>query len=107
MPLSPNLPSQPQACDQCAVSLHILPSQVVEQPASLAHHHQEASAAVMIAFVLTQMLGQMVDTFGEQRDLNLGGTGVAVMLTVLFDNGFGVLHSHTRTDRGYEERTGV
>jgi len=107
MSLSPNLPSQPKACDHCAVSLHILPSQVVEQPAPLTHHHQEASAAVMIVFVLTQVLGQMVDTFGEQRDLHLGRTGVAVMLTVLFDDGFGVLHSHTRTDRGYEERTEV
>jgi hypothetical protein len=26
------------------------------------------------------------------------------VLTVLFDDGLGVLHSHTRTDRGYVER---
>ncbi len=61
----------------------------------------------MIVLVLTQVLGQMVDAFGEQRDLDLGRTGVTVMLTVLFDDGFGVLHSHTRTNRGYEERTEV
>lgn len=50
--------------------------QVVEQTAALADHHQQAPTGSVIFFVTLQMLGQMVDALGQERDLHVGGTGV-------------------------------
>lgn len=104
MPLLGKLPSQPETCDQSTVSLYVLLSQIVEQSAAFADQHQQPSSAVVIMLVFTQMLGQMVDPLGHQRDLDLRRTGVTVVMSELFNDGLGVLHSHTRTTRGYEER---
>jgi hypothetical protein len=39
-----------------------------------------------------EMFGQVVDTLGEQRDLDLRRTGVRGVLAERFDNGLGVVH---------------
>ena len=42
----------------------------------------------MILGVRAQVLGELVDALGEQRDLDLGGTGVAIGPAVLADQLF-------------------
>ena len=41
---------------------------------------------MIVVLVLTQMLGQLVDAGGQDRDLDLGGTGVALMGRILGDD---------------------
>ena len=41
--------------------------------------------ALMILLVGTEVLGEVVDSLGEDCDLYLCGTGVGVMQSVLFD----------------------
>ena len=63
-----------------------------------ADHHEKAAAGVVVMLVLTQMLGQLVDAGGQDRDLDLGGTGVALMGRILGDDsGFLFLLDHGNT----------
>ena len=69
--------------DDGAIAVDVLLGQVVQQAAALADHHEKAAAGVVVVLVLTQMLGQLVDAGGQDRDLDLGGTGVALMGRIL------------------------
>jgi len=60
--------------------------QVVQQPAALAHEEQQPTAAVVVVLVLLEVLGEVGDAVAEQRDLHLGGTGVALGRGVLGDD---------------------
>ena len=64
------LATQPQLGYQGPVSLHILPAEVVEETTPLTDHHEEPTPTVMVVLVLTEMLGQMVDSLAEQGDLH-------------------------------------
>ena len=77
------LAAQAELADQRAVALEILLLQVVQEAAAAADEHQQAAARVVIVLVLAQVLGEMVDARGEQRDLDLGGTGVVLALAEL------------------------
>jgi hypothetical protein len=46
----------------------------------------------MILLVDLQMLGEVVDAFGQQRHLNLSGSSVIGACTVFFYNNLGVVH---------------
>ncbi len=69
-----------------AVALDVGLAQVVEQPAALADQQQQAAPAVVVVLVLLQVLGEVRDAVAEQRDLHLGGTGVALGRGVLGDD---------------------
>ena len=45
-------------------------------PAALADLHEQTAAAMVILLVDLQMLGQLVDRRREDRDLNVGRTGI-------------------------------
>jgi hypothetical protein len=62
--------TQPQLGDEAPVSLHILPTEVVEETTPLTDHHEEPAPTVMVVLVLAKMLGQMVDSLAEQGDLD-------------------------------------
>ena len=57
--------------DQRPVSLDILPTQVVKEPAPLTDHHQQAATTVVVVAMFTKMLGEVVDSLREQGYLNL------------------------------------
>jgi hypothetical protein len=71
------LAAQTQIRNELAVALEVFLLQIAEEPATLADLHQEAAAAVVIFLVHAQMLGQLIDRGGENRDLHVGGAGVA------------------------------
>jgi hypothetical protein len=58
------------------VPFHVRVVKIIEQAAALTNHHQKAAAGAVVFFVALQVLGQMVDTLGEQRDLHVSGTSV-------------------------------
>jgi hypothetical protein len=51
--------------------------QVVQQLATTAHHAQQAATRMVILDVLLEVTGQVIDTGGQQRNLDFRGTGVA------------------------------
>ena len=53
--------------------------QIIEQTAALTDHFQEPAARAVVFHVLLQMLGQFIDPLGEQSDLHIGRTRVALM----------------------------
>ena len=76
---------EPQFLNQLAVRLDIGPPQIVQQSATLAYHFQEAAATVVILAVLTKVVREVVDALGQDRDLNLGGSGVALVDPMLLN----------------------
>jgi len=58
------------------VTAEVRALQIFEQAAALADHDQQATARAVIFLVGLEMLRQMVDAVREQRDLDIGGTGV-------------------------------
>ena len=63
------------------VQIAILTARINE----LTEHHQKAATAVVVVLVHAQMLGQLVDTGSEDRDLNLRRASVRGVGTVCFD----------------------
>src|SRR5262245_16457659 len=68
--------AQPQALDQRLVAIGAGPPYVVEQPPALTHQPQQAAAGVVVLLVLLEVLREIVDPLGQQRDLDLRRAGV-------------------------------
>ena len=102
---SGSLSPQPKVCDEAAIPLDILVPEVLEKPPALADHHQQASPAVMVFLIDLQMLGEMADALGEQRNLNLGRTRVRVVQPMFFDNRLRVFHAEVPFENGKRGRT--
>ena len=79
------LAAEAEIGDQRAVALEVGALEVAEQAAAAADQHQQAAARVVVLAVLAQVLGELVDPLGEQRDLDLGRAGVGVGPAVLAD----------------------
>src|SRR5688572_5684030 len=75
-----------------AVALDVDVAQVRLEALALADELQEAPAAVMVLLVHLQVLVELVDASGEERDLHLGRAGVGLVGAVLFDCGGLVSH---------------
>ena len=71
--------SQTQLLNDLAVTLDVLLRQVAEEVLSVAYHLLKTSLGMEILGVLLQMLGEVVDALGEDRDLHLGRAGVALI----------------------------
>src|SRR5690349_6505027 len=78
--------AEAEALDDGAVALDLRLLEVVEQPAALADEQQQATTAVVVVLVRLEVLGEVRDAVAEQRDLDLGRTGVALGDGVLGDD---------------------
>src|SRR3954452_14595416 len=79
------LAPQAEFRDQRPVALQVVALEVAKDAAALADHLEQAAAGVMVLAVGAQVLGELVDALGEQRDLDLGGAGVLARPAVLAD----------------------
>ena len=78
--------SEVQLFDDRAVTLDVGLLQVAKKVSSVTNHLQKSAAAVVILVVSLEVLGQIVDSVSQKRDLNLGRTCVALVGSVLLDN---------------------
>jgi hypothetical protein len=78
--------SQTQFLDKRTVTGDILGSEVFQQVSSLTNHTEKTAVAVEVFFVDLQMLGQGVDTVGQNGYLYLGRTGVTLVRLVLVND---------------------
>lgn len=85
------LAAQAVGGDNRAVALDVDALHVIEHAPTLTDQLEEATAAVVILLVRLEVLGEVVDATGEQRDLDFRGTGVALVQCMLRDD---VLISH-------------
>src|SRR5207248_6004502 len=69
----------PQTVDQLAVPGGILRLEVIEQPPALADELEQSAPRVVVLLVRLEVLGQVMDALGEQRDLHLRRAGVALV----------------------------
>src|SRR6266851_6796403 len=60
-----------QALDQGVVALAVPGLEIIEQPAALADHLEQATARMMILRVALEVLGEIGDAFAQDGDLNL------------------------------------
>src|SRR5438128_8126305 len=81
----PDSATQAELGDEGAVAVDVGALEVAEQAPALADHHQQPAARVVVLAVRAQVLGQVVDALGEQRNLDLGGAGIAILATELAD----------------------
>ena len=77
--------SQSQLADDRTVTLDVSLLQIVQKVSSVTDHLLKTAAAVEVLLVDFQVLGQVSDAAGEDRDLNLGRTGVSLVGCVLLD----------------------
>jgi hypothetical protein len=60
--------------------------QVIEELATAGGHLQEAAAAVEVFTMRPEMLGQVIDASGKERDLDFGRTGILLVSFVFCDD---------------------
>jgi hypothetical protein len=85
-PREAGLLTQVQLADQCTVPLYVGLPQIIQKAPALANHQKQAAAAMVILLVDLEVLVQVVDTFGKQRHLHFGGTGVALVAAIGLDD---------------------
>src|SRR3954468_5838725 len=73
--------------DELPVCIELGTLHVVQEPAALSDHPEEALASVVILLVRPEMLGQVVDPFRKKGYLNLRGTGIGLVGPVLLQRG--------------------
>jgi hypothetical protein len=100
-----SLSPQAKTGNQAAIPFDILISEVLEKPSALADHHQQTPPAVMVFLIDLQVLGEMADALGEQRNLNLGRTRVRVVQPMFFDNRLRVFHAEVSFEKRKRGRT--
>jgi hypothetical protein len=83
---SGSLLSETQFLDDSPVAFYLGRLEVIEKPAALAYHLEQAPSAMVVFLVDPEMLGQILDLLGEKRDLNLWRAGIVVVKSILVDN---------------------
>src|SRR5688500_9957452 len=68
---SQSLAANAEALDQLAVARLVLALDIVEQAAALADHLQKAAAGVVVRLVGLEVLRQVGDALGQDRDLDV------------------------------------
>jgi hypothetical protein len=83
--VSIRLVAKPKILNDLPVSVHVRAPKILEESAAPSHHFQEPLTAVMILLVDPEMLGEVIDAFREERDLNSGRTGVGLVTLETLD----------------------
>ena len=65
--------------------LFIFALEVAQQAAAIAHHFQKSAARVVVFLVMPQMLGNLLDFRGQNRNLHLWRASVRFVGLEFFD----------------------
>lgn len=82
------LAAQTEALNEIMIAFDVAALEVVEQTTSLRNHLEQSAPRVVVLFVCSEMLREVVDALCEKRDLHLRRTRVAVVRAVCADNLF-------------------
>ena len=81
-----SLAAQLELLEDRGVATEVGAFQVVEQLPAAGRHGDKAAAGVKVLAVVAQVLGEVFDACGEQRDLHFGGAGVVFVGTEFLDD---------------------
>ena len=79
------LAANSKTCDEIAIAIYIVVPGVIEQAAASTDELHESSTRVVVTFVQSQVLGKVIDTFSQNRDLNLGRARISVVKSIFSD----------------------
>ena len=77
--------------DELAVLLDVALLDVLQHTAALTDEHHEAATGVVVLLVRLQVLGEVADALGEDRDLNFSATRILSILAIFGDELCGAL----------------
>jgi hypothetical protein len=80
------LATNAESTDQRAITLYVAFLHVVQQSTALTDELHESAAGVVITLVDLEVLGEMRDPVGQERDLDLGRAGVGVVGSKVLDD---------------------
>ena len=72
-----------QLFDDSTITLDVFCLQVVEQATTFTYQHGQSALSTEVLVVLLEVLGEVVDTEGEQSDLALCRTSVLSVIAIL------------------------
>ncbi len=72
--------------DDGSVALDVNFFKVVEQTTTLTYHLEQTAARMTILLMGLEMLGEVIDALSEECDLNLWGTRIALVESILIDD---------------------
>ena len=78
--------AKPESSDRRAVPLDILARKVRQQTAPLSHEFEKSSPRVEVVLVLAEVIGEPVDSLGEESNLNFGRTCIIRVRAKLGDD---------------------
>src|SRR5690606_34609043 len=78
--------AQAEALDERAVAGDVDVLEVAEEATALTDEQQQATTGVVVVLVRLEVLREVLDALRQERDLDLGGTGVARVRGVLVDD---------------------
>ena len=90
-----NLFTELELIEHFLVVFFVLRLQVLKVSAAFPYQLEQALARVKIVLVTLQVLGELIDTSGENGSLHLCTSGVLVVLGKLFNNFFLVVAFHS------------
>ncbi len=73
------LAAKVQLLQQLVILRHVMPLEIIEELATAGSHLQEPAARVEILSVRAQVLGQVIDASGQERDLDFGRAGILIV----------------------------
>jgi hypothetical protein len=65
-------PPEPELGDNRPITVDIGPLQIVQQAASLSDQLEQPAPRIVVVGVRFQVVGEVIDPFAEDRDLDLG-----------------------------------
>src|ERR1700760_21766 len=71
---------------QCLVTAFVRLAQVIEQRTPRRHQLQQTATRMIVLHVRLKMLSEIIDAFRQDRDLNLGGAGIAGLGSTTLDD---------------------
>src|SRR5512135_1242757 len=86
VPMAARLAAESEPCDDGPVPRVVLLDQVGEKASPMAHELEEAAARMVVLGERLQVLRQVLDPLRQERDLDLGGPGIALDPGVLGDH---------------------
>lgn len=77
--------ANPQSTDDIEIPLWIPPAEIVQQPTSPADHRQQASSSCEIPTVFSHVIRQVVDSGGQDCDLNFRRSRIVIAQLVFLN----------------------
>src|SRR3954449_7373316 len=74
--------------DEAGVAVLVLAAEIIQQRAALVDQHQKTAARMVVLGVGLEVLGEVLDAFGQDRDLDFRRPSVAFALRMFLDERF-------------------